>query len=223
MKTINIFEDSYNKILLDADIWYKMKSMTLLLNRIESFDNGIDGFHKRITKIEMQSFLNISKNIISQGVDFIDKWDMMRSYKKKYIFNPYIAVVSDFNKLDVLDLFRDSQHFTIEKYNHISAMKWTTKHIHPNDSYNMYIMKQAMLDGSFIYKLGYSSNISKRVKSYEAHNPTIQLISCFYLEDGIKAEREIHQKYASIYRSEWYSSETMEQIIKDYNLKDIEL
>lgn len=131
----------------------------------------------------------------------------------RYVFNPLFAIKGNVSDQTIL-LFTDNS-YTIEES---VCRKIKPFHAPINDSHNIYILEHKNENGAIIYKIGYSGNIKKRLASYTAHNPTIKLIYSFFSDVAKNLEREIHSKYISIYKNEWYDSKTMNMIINDYKL-----
>ena len=73
------------------------------------------------------------------------------------------------------------------------------------------------------YKIGYASNLLKRVKQYGTYNPDVEFIA--YGEGDEKIESEIHsilKESKHEYRMEWFlaSEEQVNFIINKYNLQN---
>jgi hypothetical protein len=67
----------------------------------------------------------------------------------------------------------------------------------------------------WIYKVGYTDNMRKRMNSYFLHNPATRLVAFYYFEYAERVEKMIHSKYSSITRNEWYDAETILEITKE--------
>ena len=79
---------------------------------------------------------------------------------------------------------------------------------------NLYIIRVYNKAGESMIKLGYSSNIEERLKTYYYHNPMMELIGTFYVENALVLEKEIHSKFKSIYLNEWYSEADLDSFLK---------
>jgi hypothetical protein len=64
-------------------------------------------------------------------------------------------------------------------------------------------------------KLGYSSDIENRMKSYRTHNPDFELINVFYREDAKEFEKYLHKKYFNNRKLEWYDKDFLNTILKE--------
>ena len=82
---------------------------------------------------------------------------------------------------------------------------------------NIYILKSGDL-----IKVGFSDNINQRLNQYLHHNPTIELLGTYYIEDGRAFEANFHNSNKSIIGNEWYDismlSSIKEQIIKEVKI-----
>lgn len=90
---------------------------------------------------------------------------------------------------------------------------------------NLYLIKMSNKSGDVMIKLGYSSNIDKRLKTYYYHNPLIEVIKTFYSEDAKIIEKEIHSKIQSCCLNEWYTEDKLDEIIKilnSYNVLELD-
>lgn len=79
---------------------------------------------------------------------------------------------------------------------------------------NIYILKTSSKDGCELLKLGYSSNLKKRMISYLSHNPFTEILFTFYREDGLEFEKWFHHNNLSDCKNEWYTIEKLEFIIQ---------
>ena len=78
---------------------------------------------------------------------------------------------------------------------------------------NIYIIKIYGRNNISYIKIGYSSNIIKRLTTYYYHNPLIEIIDCCFLEDGKSWELEFHKNNKSSLLNEWYDSDYLENIL----------
>ena len=81
-------------------------------------------------------------------------------------------------------------------------------------NHNIYIIRSYGRNESII-KVGYSANIEKRLSAYKEHNPYVEIVSTFYIDDGLTFEKTLHQKFKSVYKYEWYNEDQLNDII-DY-------
>ena len=88
-----------------------------------------------------------------------------------------------------------------------------TNKITNTPKHNLYIVKVYNNNSKPLIKLGYSSNIEKRLKQYSDHNPLIELIGTFYREDAKEFENNFHKEHKSIELHEWYSYDNLRYII----------
>lgn len=68
-----------------------------------------------------------------------------------------------------------------------------------------------------LYKIGYTSNIKRRLEDYKSVNPFIETIDVFYIENAKSFEQDFHTKYKHLcrHRKEWYSEEILEYLYKE--------
>lgn len=78
---------------------------------------------------------------------------------------------------------------------------------------NIYLIRIPTESGEYIYKLGYATDIDKRVRKYTDNTPTAEVCGLAYSEGGIEDEQEIHNNFDSICRNEWYTEEVIKLII----------
>jgi len=78
---------------------------------------------------------------------------------------------------------------------------------------NLYIVKVYNGDGDSIIKLGYSNNIENRLRQYYYHNPLIELIGTYYMENAIEVEKNIHNTLKSVCLNEWYNEDKLDYIL----------
>lgn len=83
---------------------------------------------------------------------------------------------------------------------------------------NIYVFKTYGSDGRVLYKLGYSSNIVERIRSYTYHNPLIELVKTYHFEKGLEFEQYIHNNFKAVIRREWYDEETIINIMDNIEL-----
>ena len=79
---------------------------------------------------------------------------------------------------------------------------------------NIYIIRSYSKDGSII-KLGYSSNIKRRLRQYCYHNPFVETVGEYFREDAIAFERYIHNKYKAAILNEWYDESLLPTLIAE--------
>lgn len=79
---------------------------------------------------------------------------------------------------------------------------------------NIYLLKSCNCEGHTVYKLGFSADIKQRIKQYYLHNPFTELVSTYYIEEGIKFERYVHSKIKSAYFREWYKEDDLAELYK---------
>lgn len=83
-----------------------------------------------------------------------------------------------------------------------------------NKDHNLYIVKVANKNGDELVKIGYSSDIYKRLKGYYSHNPLTEVIETLYIDGGLTVEQSIHGMLPSLEGTdEWYHID-MYSIIK---------
>jgi hypothetical protein len=76
---------------------------------------------------------------------------------------------------------------------------------------NLYIIKVSNNKDELI-KLGYSSDIRKRLIAYYYHNPLIEIIGLYYREDAKEFEHRLHKVMQSEILNEWYSVDKLDSI-----------
>lgn len=75
---------------------------------------------------------------------------------------------------------------------------------------NIYILKQYDITiNDYIYKVGKTTNFKVRLNQYKITNPTIEVVSTFYIPEHNKYEYEFHKYNKSIYANEWYSKDVI--------------
>jgi len=77
---------------------------------------------------------------------------------------------------------------------------------------NIYIIETTNKAGTTLVKLGYSSNIEQRLKSYRDANPLTTVIGTFYVKDALAFEQTFHKSHKSLCGREWYSKDTLEEM-----------
>ena len=82
-----------------------------------------------------------------------------------------------------------------------------------NENHNLYIIRTFGMQGSLI-KIGYSSNITKRLLQYYHHNPLVELVGTYYKEDAKEFEKHLHSVLKAYRLREWYTEDKLEAIIK---------
>lgn len=83
---------------------------------------------------------------------------------------------------------------------------------------NLYLIR-SFGDCTSIIKLGYSTQIIKRLKHYLSHNPFIEVIGTFYREDAKEFEKYFHATLKAVYKREWYDESDLEVILKRLNVE----
>lgn len=81
------------------------------------------------------------------------------------------------------------------------------------NNHNLYIIRCYGRDGSMI-KLGYTSNMKVRWKSYRLSNPLTEVIDTFYRPDAKQFERWFHMSHDSINMNEWYDESMLNVILE---------
>lgn len=82
-----------------------------------------------------------------------------------------------------------------------------------NKKDNLYIIKVYNKHGNSIFKIGYSSNLENRLRTYYYHNPLIALVGTYYKDNAKKLEKEIHSKIRAKYLDEWYDIEKLQEVL----------
>ena len=62
-----------------------------------------------------------------------------------------------------------------------------------------------------LYKLGYSSNMQDRLRSYIQSNPLTRVEFLGHIEDGDVWESEFHKRFKASFGNEWYSETTFKK------------
>lgn len=91
---------------------------------------------------------------------------------------------------------------------------------------NLYLIRIHSKSGNSLIKLGYSGDLTKRLKTYYYHNPMLEVIKTFYSPIGKQIEKEIHSKIKASYLNEWYSEDKLDEILEllnEYQVKNLEL
>lgn len=70
---------------------------------------------------------------------------------------------------------------------------------------NLYVVKVVNNKGESLVKLGYSSNMDKRLTQYRYHNPLIEVIGTYYKEDAYDFEQAFHRVVPATVLNEWYA------------------
>lgn len=81
---------------------------------------------------------------------------------------------------------------------------------------NIYLVRVPVVENEYIYKLGYATDIDRRLSQYTANNPTAEICGLTYAEEGVDKEQEIHKEYSAICRYEWYTEEVIKEIVKKF-------
>lgn len=79
---------------------------------------------------------------------------------------------------------------------------------------NLYVVKVVNTRGESLVKLGYSSNMEKRLTQYRYHNPLIELIGTFYKEDAYEFEQAFHRAVPATILNEWYAEHQLPVIME---------
>lgn len=90
--------------------------------------------------------------------------------------------------------------------------------------HNLYLIRVFSGDGDSLMKVGYSSNINKRLYQYYSHNPMVEVLFTCHRDDAIEFESSFHRRHASVYMNEWYTVSSIDYILGiDYSsLKTID-
>lgn len=83
---------------------------------------------------------------------------------------------------------------------------------------SIYILRTFGKDRTLI-KLGYSSTLKSRLTKYKDHNPLVEVLYTFDLEDAQNFEKIFHKHHKADYKNEWYNEillDIMLQSIKDF-------
>lgn len=78
---------------------------------------------------------------------------------------------------------------------------------------NLYLIRVTDKKGNVLVKLGYTSNIDERMRTYYYHNPLIEVIETFYKQDAKEFEKAFHKAVPSELLYEWYSEDKLPLII----------
>lgn len=87
---------------------------------------------------------------------------------------------------------------------------------------NLYIIKTYGANGSTLLKVGYSSNMFKRLETYKSHNPLCEVVHTAYREDAKKFELYLHGKYPASFGREWYEVSMLDTFINEFKSGTIE-
>jgi hypothetical protein len=71
----------------------------------------------------------------------------------------------------------------------------------------LYVLRSYGKNGISHLKLGYTSDIRKRLIAYKSCNPSIEIVYIAQLENALKIEQEFHSKHKSIFGDEWYGED----------------
>lgn len=74
---------------------------------------------------------------------------------------------------------------------------------------NIYILRSYGNNNTSIIKLGYTSNMNSRLKTYYSHNPLLEIIGTYYVEEGPLFEKAFHSNNLSHVLYEWYKEERL--------------
>lgn len=80
------------------------------------------------------------------------------------------------------------------------------------NTHNIYILRTYGPSNKVLYKVGYASNMIKRLSQYKQSNPYIEVIATYYVAEGIEYERELHKRIPAVYGQEWYSEAQIKHI-----------
>lgn len=79
---------------------------------------------------------------------------------------------------------------------------------------NLYVVKVVNNKGESLVKLGYSSNMDKRLTQYRYHNPLIEVIGTYYKEDAYEFEQAFHRAVPATVMNEWYAEHQLPVIME---------
>lgn len=79
---------------------------------------------------------------------------------------------------------------------------------------NLYVVKVVNNKGESLVKLGYSSNMDKRLTQYRYHNPLIEVIGTYYKEDAYEFEQAFHRAVPATVMNEWYAEQQLPVIME---------
>ena len=82
-----------------------------------------------------------------------------------------------------------------------------------NKEHNIYVIRAFGKNNKTIVKLGYSSQIDKRIQNYFSHNPMTEVIWTCFIEDGKILEKVIHKIEDSLYKKEWYKEQKLQTLL----------
>ena len=77
----------------------------------------------------------------------------------------------------------------------------------------LYIIKSYGKDKIY-YKLGYTSDIIKRIYQYKHANPGVELLNLYIVDNAFDIEQDFHKNNKAISGNEWYSEEYYNLMIK---------
>ena len=79
---------------------------------------------------------------------------------------------------------------------------------------NLYIIRIHNSEGQSMIKLGYSSNIKRRLNEYRVMNPFTQIVYTYYRPDAKKFESWFHMSHESSIMNEWYNEDMLSEMYK---------
>lgn len=142
----------------------------------------------------------LSRSVIRNAFNKLKDIGVIKSVDGIFILNPNVCFRS--NKIPAhLDLL-----FSNTKLNIACKTGDFKKH-------NIYIIKSTGVSGEEIIKIGYSSDIEKRLNDYFYHNPSTIILKTMYKEDGIVLEKKLHNTFISSYYNEWYPFSMYQKIL----------
>ena len=76
----------------------------------------------------------------------------------------------------------------------------------------IYIIKSYGKGCNYV-KLGYTSNIKRRLAVYKYHNPDIEILNIFKVENALELEQQFHNSNSSLHYNEWYSEDLYKSML----------
>jgi hypothetical protein len=81
----------------------------------------------------------------------------------------------------------------------------------------IYILRSYGENGISHLKLGYTSDIWKRLSQYRHTNPHIEVVYIAQLENALKIEQEFHSKHKAVFGDEWYDEKLLDGMMEFIN------
>lgn len=81
-----------------------------------------------------------------------------------------------------------------------------------NARHNLYLIRTNGTDNKSYIKLGYTSNMKKRIYTYYHHNPSTVVVKTWYIKEAKELEKHIHNILPSILGNEWYKQHFIDVI-----------